>query len=113
VLHGLFGTQNEGVLFMYSPCRLIVLLFLLIPFLASSQQKDTLTKKLDSLAKNPDSSGGKQKNQVAPSYYNENTRFTPRIYVLLTLDDIKQQWTSPFRATPKNWLQIGAFAGLT
>jgi len=95
-------------------CRLIALLLLLGPLLASAQQKDTsLPKKLDSLAKNPDSAGGKQKNQVAPSFYNENTRFTPRIYVILTLDDMKQQWTSPFRATKKNWLQIGAFTGLT
>jgi membrane-associated phospholipid phosphatase len=93
-------------------CRLFVSLLLLIPVLASGQQKDTLTKKLDSLVKNPDSSGGKQQNKIAPSYYNENTRITPRIYVLLTLDDIKQQWTSPFRATSKNWFQVGVFATL-
>ena len=93
-------------------CRLFVLLLLLVPVLASAQQKDTLTKKLDSLVKNPDSTGGKQQNKISPSYYNENTRITPRIYVLLTLDDIKQQWTSPFRATAKNWYQVGIFAGL-
>lgn len=106
---------------MNSPCRLLIVLFVLIPFLASAQQKDTtqpkkldsLSHKLDSLAKNPDSAGGKQKNVIAPSFYNENTRITPRIYVFLTLDDIKQQWTSPFRATPRNWAQIAAFATLT
>ncbi|HVS98149.1 MAG TPA: phosphatase PAP2 family protein [Puia sp.] len=81
--------------------------------LATGQVKDTLTKKLDSLASNPDSSGGKQKNVIAPSFYNENTRITPRVYIILTLDDMKQQWTSPFRATKKNWLQVGMFAALT
>ena len=94
-------------------CRIFAILLLLAPFLASGQVKDTLTKKLDSLASNPDSSGGKQKNVIAPSFYNENTRITPRVYVLLTLDDMKQQWTSPFRATSKNWLQVGMFAALT
>jgi len=90
-----------------------VLILLLIPVLASAQVKDTLTKKLDSLAKNPDSAGAKQKNVVAPSYYNENTRFTPRVYVVLTLDDIKQQWTAPFRATGSDWLKVGGFAAAT
>ena len=86
---------------------------LLAPVLASAQVKDTIVKKLDSLAKNPDSTGGKQKNIVAPSYYNENTRITPRIYVILTWDDIKQQWTAPFRATGSDWLKVGGFAAAT
>ena len=87
--------------------RLIVSLLLLIPVLASAQQKDTLTKKLDSLARNPDSTGGKQKNKVSPSFYNENTRITPHVYIELVADDIKQQVTSPFRATGSDWLKIG------
>ena len=93
--------------------RLSVSILLLIPFLSSAQVKDTLTKKLDSLAKNPDSTGAKQKNIVAPSYYNENTRITPHVYLVLTVDDIKQQWTAPFRATGSDWLKVGGFAVAT
>ena len=94
-------------------CRLSVFLLLLSPALASAQKTDSLTKKLDSLVKNPDSTGAKQKNKVSPSYYNENTRITPRVYVALVADDIKQQWTAPFRATKREWLGIGAFATVT
>lgn len=94
-------------------CRLLALLFLLMPVLASAQKTDSLTKKLDSLVKNPDSTGAKQKNKVSPSYYNENTRITPRVYVALVVDDIKQQWTAPFRATKREWLGIGAFTAVT
>ena len=94
-------------------CWVIRLVLLLTPVLAAGQQKDTLTKKLDSLAKNPDSTGAKQKNVVAPSFYNENTRFTPHIYILLTFDDMKQQWTAPLRATSSDWWKAGAFAAAT
>lgn len=93
--------------------RLLAVLLLLMPVLASAQKTDSLTKKLDSLAKNPDSTGAKQKNKVSPSFYNENTRITPRVYVTLVADDIKQQWTAPFRATRREWLGIGAFAAVT
>ena len=93
--------------------RLFALLLFLIPVMASAQKTDSLTKKLDSLVKNPDSTGAKQKNKVSPSYYNENTRITPRIYVALVTDDIKQQWTAPFRATSREWLGIGGFAAVT
>lgn len=98
---------------MRHPFRLIALLFWLIPVMASAQQKDTLVKKLDSLAKNPDSTGARQKNKVSPSYYNENTRITPRVYVDLVADDIKQQVTAPFRATGSDWLKVGAFGAAT
>jgi len=81
--------------------------------MASAQQKDSLTKKLDSLVKNPDSTGAKQKNPVSPSFYNENTRITPHVYLVLVADDIKQQWTSPLRLTGREWLGVGAFATAT
>src|SRR5579872_3729105 len=93
--------------------KLFALLLLVIPSLAIAQQKDTLIKKLDSLSKKPDSVGAKQKNITSPSYYNENTRITPRVYVILVADDIKQQVTSPFRATSSDWLKIGAFGVVT
>src|SRR5437868_3098678 len=92
-------------------------LFCLLLVLASSgvvaQQKDTLTKKLDSLSKKPDSVGAKEKINTTPASYNETTKVTPHVYMVLTLDDIKQQVTSPFRATNKDWLEIGAFGLLT
>jgi membrane-associated phospholipid phosphatase len=94
-------------------CRLSLLPLLFLSLAASAQQKDTITKKLDSLAKNPDSVGAKQKNIVAPSYYNENTRITAHVYLVLVADDIKQQVTSPFRATGSDWLKVGGFAALT
>jgi hypothetical protein len=84
-----------------------------MPVLALAQQKDSLTKKLDSLVKNPDSTGAKQKNKVSPSFYNENTRITPHVYLVLVADDIKQQWTSPLRLTGREWLGVGAFAAVT
>jgi membrane-associated phospholipid phosphatase len=77
-----------------------------------SQQKDTLVKKLDSLAKQTDSVGGKQKNDISERSY-EHAKITPRTYLVLTASDMKQQLTSPFRATKKNWLEIGAFGLLT
>lgn len=94
--------------------RLFALLLSLIPpVLAAAQQKDTLTKKLDSLGKQTDSTGGKQKNNINPAFYNENTRITPHVYLILVADDIKQQVTSPFRATGSDWAKIGAFAAVT
>jgi membrane-associated phospholipid phosphatase len=93
--------------------RLFALLLLLIPVLASAQQKDTLVKKLDSLSKKTDSTGGKQKNNINPAFYTENTKITAHVYLVLVADDIKQQVTSPFRATKSDWLEIGAFAVAT
>ncbi|MHA4810006.1 phosphatase PAP2 family protein [Flavitalea flava] len=93
--------------------RLLCLLLLLVPSCLKAQQKDTLVKKLDSLSKETDSVGGKQKNNTSPATYNENTKITPRVYLILAADDLKQQVTSPFRATRQDWLKIGAFGLVT
>jgi len=93
--------------------RGFALLLILIPVLASAQQKDTLAKKLDSLGRKTDSVGGKQKNNISPSFYNENTKITAHVYLVLVADDIKQQVTSPLRATGSDWLKIGAFGVVT
>lgn len=93
--------------------KLLALLFLVMPLFVSAQQKDTLMKKIDSLNKQTDSVGGKQKNNINPETYNENTKITPRTYIILLVDDIKQQVTSPFRATSSDWLKIGGFGMLT
>jgi membrane-associated phospholipid phosphatase len=93
--------------------RFFAFFLLLIPILASGQQKDSLARKLDSLGKKTDSTGGKQKNNINPAFYNENTKITAHVYVTLVVDDIKQQVTSPFRATKSDWLKVGAFAVAT
>ena len=93
--------------------RLFAFLLLLIPSLLTAQQKDTLIKKLDSLSKKTDSVGSKQINNTNPETYNENTKITVHTYLVLTADDIKQQVTSPFRATSSDWLKVGGFGLLT
>jgi membrane-associated phospholipid phosphatase len=93
--------------------RLFTLLLLLVPSVLMAQQKDTLIKKLDSLSRKTDSVGAKQKNDVTLAAYNENTKITPRVYLVLAWDDIKQQVTSPFRATGSDWLKIGGFGLVT
>src|ERR1700680_800648 len=98
---------------MNKQVRLFTLLLLLIPSLLMAQQKDTLIKKLDSLSKKTDSVGAKQKNDVSPEAYNENTKITPHTYLVLVWDDFKQQVTSPFRATSSDWLKIGGFGLVT
>src|SRR5450631_2375161 len=90
--------------------RHLALLLLLIPSGIMAQQKDTsIVKKLDSASKKPDSVGGKQKNDISEETYNENTKVTFHTYLILTSNDIKQQVTSPFRATRTDWREIGAF----
>src|ERR1700676_4102827 len=93
--------------------RLFILLLLVIPTFLIAQQKDTLIKKLDSLSKKTDSVGAKQKNEINPEAYNENTKITPHTYLVLVWDDFKQQVTSPFRATSSDWLKIGGFGLVT
>jgi membrane-associated phospholipid phosphatase len=93
--------------------ELFIVILLAMPLLVSAQQKDTLIKKIDSLGKQTDSVGGKQKNNINPEVYNENTRMTPRTYIILLADDIKQQVTSPFRATGSDWLKVGGVGVLT
>lgn len=78
-----------------------------------SQQKDSLIKTLDSLTKKTDSTGGKQKNNTNVETYNENTKITAHVYFTLLIDDVKQQVTSPFRATASDWLKVGGFGLLT
>jgi membrane-associated phospholipid phosphatase len=90
--------------------RFLFLLLILIPSLLIAQQKDTLIKKLDSLSNKTDSVGAKQKNVIAPEAYNETTKITPRTYMVLLVSDIKQQVTSPFRASASDWIKVGGFA---
>jgi membrane-associated phospholipid phosphatase len=105
--------RSRSILFAFAIC--------MIPSLIQAQQKDTtiknkgdtLIKKLDSLSKKPDSVGAKQNNNINPENYNENTKITVHSYLVLTWDDIKQEVTSPLRATSNDWLEIGAFGLVT
>jgi membrane-associated phospholipid phosphatase len=102
---------------MNSRIRFFTLILVLFPVFLNAQVKDTLSKKLDSLAKQPDSVGANQVNNIQPKAYNDRTKITPNSYLVLLADDIKQQFTSPFRATASDWWKIGAFtagiAGVT
>ena len=93
--------------------KIFSLILLLAPLLGNAQQKDTLTKKLDSLSKKTDSSGVIQKNNISPAAYNENTKMTVHIYFALLANDFKQQVTSPFNASGRDWLKVAGFALLT
>ena len=91
--------------------RMLALLLLLSPKVASAQQ-DTLVKKLDSLSVT-ETKSEKKNNNIAPSAYNDSTKFTLRNYFVLLGNDFKQQFTYPFRATKKDWKKVALFgAGL-
>lgn len=95
---------------MNSRIRFLTIVLALFPFFVHAQIKDTLSQKLDSLANKKDSVGANQVNNIQPKEYNERTKITPNSYLVLLGDDIKQQFTAPFRATAKDWFYAGAFA---
>jgi membrane-associated phospholipid phosphatase len=76
--------------------------------LAGAQQPDTLIKKLDSLSKKTDSTGGLAKN-TDPSAYNSATRFTVPSYFILLGSDIKQAFTKPFHLKQRDLKYVGGF----
>jgi membrane-associated phospholipid phosphatase len=96
---------------MINRWKLFILLSLLSPAIAFSQ-KDTLTKKLDSLSVT-ETKEQKKNNNVAPSAYNDSTKFTVHNYFVLLGNDFKQQFTYPFHAKKKDWGKVAAFAGIT
>jgi membrane-associated phospholipid phosphatase len=74
-----------------------------------AQQPDTLIKKLDSLSKKTDTTGG-QKNNTAPAAYNQATQLDVPTYFILLGSDIKQAFTKPFHMKKRDWKYIGAAA---
>jgi membrane-associated phospholipid phosphatase len=82
---------------------------LFIPVIALSQQKDTLTKKLDSLSIQSDTSQIKQKNNIDPAVY-EGAKLDVKTYFTLLKDDFKQDVTLPFHTKRKDWVKFGGFA---
>jgi membrane-associated phospholipid phosphatase len=88
--------------------KAVIFLLLLSPFIGFCQQPDTLIKKLDSLEKKTDSAGG-QVNNINQKAYNEKTNINFKTYFILLGSDFKQQFTAPFHATKKDWINAGIF----
>jgi membrane-associated phospholipid phosphatase len=92
--------------------RWLMIVLLMISVDAIAQQPDTLIKKLDSVTRKVDSSGG-QTNVIKQEAYNENTRINFPTYFVLLASDVKQQFTKPFHMTPRDWGNFGKFAVVT
>lgn len=90
-------------------CCLIVLLLLSV--VSFAQQPDTLFKKLDS-ASSP-TNAGTQKIDTPTENYNETTKINVPAYFVLLGSNFKQQITSPFHTSKKEWIKVGKFALLT
>src|SRR5215212_643509 len=72
----------------------------------TSQERDTLVKKLDSLNKLPDT------NIIRRENYNETTKITGRVYLYLLANDFKQQAVAPFHIKGNDWVKVGAFGAM-
>ena len=96
---------------MKQKLRFFVIIMLFVPAIGFSQ-KDTLVKKLDSL-RVTETKEEKKNNNIAPSAYNDSTKFTFHNYFLLLGNDFKQQFTYPFHIKKTDWGKIGLFAGVT
>jgi len=91
-------------------CVVIGLLVLFIGRVSDAQKTDTLVKKLDSLKQtHTDSASGKKFN-VSATAYNEHTKITPRVYLILLGTDFTQEVTGPFHSTKKTWGKVAGFA---
>lgn len=91
---------------------IVATVLLLAALTGFSQKPDTLIKKLDSLSKKTDSSGG-QKNNTNPAAYNEKTQINPKTYFILLTSDVKQAFTKPFHMKKRDWKYLGMAAGIT
>lgn len=83
-----------------------LLIILLLPVFCFAQEKDTLAKKLDSLARLPDSV------DISAESYNEVTKLTFRSYVYLLGNNFKQQATGPFHTKGDDWVKVAGFGGV-
>ncbi|MEO7562469.1 MAG: hypothetical protein ABIT07_07740 [Ferruginibacter sp.] len=90
----------------------VSLLILLFPDLSYAQEPvkaDTLIKKLDSLKEKRNNEPIKPKNNIDPAAYTENTKLDFNTYFILLGSNIKQQFTTSFHTTDKNWAKVAAF----
>jgi len=86
---------------------------LLLPFGAMGQQKDTLFRKLDSLAHLPPPLKRGNQDSIRQEFYNSKTKITFPVYWKLLASDLKQEVTAPFHARPRDWARTAAVAALT
>src|SRR5665213_2030216 len=71
-------------------------------------QKDTLIKKLDSLAVKKAAIG--QTNNTNPNAYKGAAQLNFKTYFILLGSDLKQEFTKPFHMAKKDWRNFGEFA---
>jgi len=76
-----------------------------------SQNKDTLSTKLDSLKKHTDTTH--QVNLTDEKFYNERTTMNGPVFGILLLNDFKQQALSPLDIKRKGWLTGAALVAGT
>jgi membrane-associated phospholipid phosphatase len=93
---------------MEKALKLLITIIFFIPIIGYGQQKDTLINKLDSLNRKKDTTG--QVNNINPSAYTQTTQITFKNYFILLASDLKQEFTKPFHATKKDWVNFGKFA---
>ncbi|HEX8348901.1 MAG TPA: phosphatase PAP2 family protein [Hymenobacter sp.] len=83
----------------------IALLFCTVGY---GQSTDSLTKKLDSLSRRPDSA--RAGNVIESKTYTPKTAINVPTYFILLGNDFKQQFTAPFHFSRRDWKRTGAFA---
>lgn len=80
------------------------------PQVLCAQKPDSLGTKLDSLKKQTDTAG--QKNLIEPSFYNEKTKITFKVFGVLLLNDFKQQALSPFQPEKNVYIRDAVLIGV-
>jgi membrane-associated phospholipid phosphatase len=86
---------------------------LFLPLTILAQQKDSLSKKLDSLNKLPPEEKRSNKDSIRRDFYNQKTRITFPVYWKLMASDLQQQATAPFHAKPRDWYRTAAVVAIT
>lgn len=74
-----------------------------------AQEKDSLIRKLDSLAVKEDSLTKSKINNIDQNNYNENTRLTFSTYFITLASSFKQHVTLPFKTSGKEWRKVASF----
>jgi len=87
--------------------RGLVMILLSLP-ISGFAQKDTLIKKLDSLAVKKEAIG--QTNNTNPNAYKGVAELNLKTYFILLGSDLKQEFTKPFHMAKKDWRNFGEFA---
>ncbi|MEP6597712.1 MAG: phosphatase PAP2 family protein [Ginsengibacter sp.] len=96
---------------MKTGLKIIIAIFLVIPFTGFSQ-KDTLVNKLDSSGIKSDSLKNGVNNNISPRAYTHRTSLNPHNYFLLLGNDFKQQATLPFHTKRKDWIRLAEFGAV-